>query len=305
MLKYAQSFCVLVEELHFSRAAARLHLTQPALSHQIKKLEQQIGCALLLRSPHKVTLTEAGMILARELGAALSHANRAVQLAQDAARGDAGALAIGYCELPAAGNMMGIIRRYTQLYPGVELTLRNITTIEQAVELTAGSIDVGFLHPPLDAPQLVLRPAGEEWIVAALHADHVLASRPVLKLVELMSERLIVCAEALGPVMYNSILAACGKAGFQPKLREEMFRWHSMLDQAASGLGVAFVPESLAGSTHAKLIFRPVEDLNVKLQTSIATAGEPTRPSVIRFLAIATSRLNGDGQEGSLSPAAF
>lgn len=292
MLKYAQSFCVLVEELHYSKAAARLHLTQPALTYQIKKLEEQIGCTLLRRSPHKVIPTEAGVILARELSVALSQVNRAAQLAQDAARGDAGALAIGYCELPEAGSMTTIIRRYTELYPGVDVTLRNLPTIEQAVALTAGSIDVAFLHPPLNAPQLLMRPAGEEWIVAALHADHALARKHALSLAELNSECLIVCAEELGPFMYNSIVAACGRAGFQPKLREEMFRWHSMLDQAASGLGVAFVPESLAG-THPELVFRPIEDLDVKLQTSIATAGEPTRPAVIRFLATATSYLNG------------
>lgn len=291
MLKYAQSFCVLVEELHFSKAAARLHLTQPALSHQIKKLEEQIGCTLLRRSPHKVILTEAGAILARELSLALNQVNWAVQLAQDAARGDAGALAIGYCELPEAGNMAAIIRRYTELYPGVDVSLRNLPTIEQAVALTTGSIDVAFLHPPLNAPQLVMQPAGEEWVVAALRADHPLAGKPVLRLIELMSECLIVCAEVLGPFMYNSIVTACGKAGFQPKLREEMFRWHSMLDQAASGLGVALVPGSLAG-THPQLVFRPIEDLDVKLQTSIATAGEPTRPAVIQFLATAISYLD-------------
>lgn len=291
MLKYAQSFCVLVEELHYSKAAARLHLTQPALTYQIKKLEEQIGCTLLRRSPHQVILTEAGVILARELSAALSHVERAVQLAQDAARGDAGALAIGYCELTEAGHMAAIIRRFTQSYPRVDITLRNLPTIEQAAALATGSIDVAFLHPPLNTPPLLMRPAGEEWIVAALQADHALAGKPVLRLAELMSERLIVCAEELGPILYNSILAACGGAGFQPKLREEMFRWHSMLDQAASGLGVALVPQSLAGS-HPQLVFRRIEDLEVKLQTAIATAGEPTRPAVIRFLATAMSYLD-------------
>lgn len=297
MLKYAESFCVLVEELHFSKAAARLHLTQPALSHQIKKLEQEIGCTLLRRSPHKVLLTEAGLILARELRTALSHVNRAVQEAQDAARGDAGALAIGYCELPQAGQMTTIIRRYKTLYPGVDVTLRNLPTNDQAVALAAGSIDVAFLHPPLNSSQLVMRPAGEELIVAALPADHALASNPFLRLADLRSERLIVCAEATGAFMYHSILAACGRAGFQPQLREEKSSWHAMLDQAASGLGVAFIPESFTSSTHAQLVFRPIEDLDVKLQTAIATAGEPTRPAVARFLATAISCLNSETRE--------
>ncbi len=299
MLKYAESFCVLVEELHFSKAAARLHLTQPALSHQIKKLEQTIGCTLLRRSPHKVILTEAGMILARELGAALSHVNRAVQQAQDAARGDAGALAVGYCELPQAGHMTTIIRRYKALYPGVDVTLRNLPTNDQAVALAAGSIDVAFLHPPLHHAQLVMRQAGEEPIIAALPADHALAEKPALLLGDLMSERLIVCAEATGAFMYHSILAACGKAGFQPQLREEKNSWHAMLDQAASGLGVAFVPESLTSNTHSQLVFRHIENFDVRLQTAIATAGEPSRPAVTRFLATAASCLKEQAGRGT------
>lgn len=294
MLKYAESFCILVEELHFSRAAARLHLTQPALSHQIKKLEQDIGCTLLRRSPQRVILTEAGSILARELGVALSQVRRAVQQAQDAERGDAGALAIGYCELPEAGGMTTIIRRYTELYPGVDVTLRNLPTVDQVVALAAGSIDVGFLHPPLNTTQLLMRLAGTERMVAAVPADHALAAAPVLRLADLSSERLIICAESVGPFMYHSILAACGRAGFQPRLREEKDRWHAMLDQAASGLGVALVPETLT-KAQDHLVFRHVEDLDVVLETAIATLGEPTRPAVHRFLATASSYLGNSG----------
>lgn len=288
MIKYGHSFCILAEELHFNKAAARLHLTQPALTYQIKKLEEQLGCTLLKRSPHRVYLTEAGIILARELSAALNHVNGAFKMAQDASRGDSGALAIGYCELPEAGNMTTAIRHYTELYPGVDVSLVNMPTVEQVDALTTGSIDVAFLHPPLNAPQLVMRPVGEEYIVAAIRADHAFAARPALHLADLAPERLIVCAEQLGPIMYNSIVAACGNAGFQPKLREEMFRWHSMLDQAASGLGIALVPASLAGM-HPLLVFKPVPDLGVKLLTAIATLGEPTRPAVSRFIATAIS----------------
>ncbi|QHD06942.1 LysR family transcriptional regulator [Pseudomonas sp. R76] len=287
MLKYAHSFCVLAQELHFSRAASRLHLTQPALSHQIKKLEEEIGCTLLIRSPQKVMLTEAGLILARELSVALNQMNNAVQQAQDAERGDAGALAIGYCELPEAGRMSLIIRRYTTMYPGVDVTLRKLSTNDQVSALTTGSIDIAFLHPPVNAVQLVMRPAGDEWMVAVLHANHVLADRPTLRLAHLKTERLIVCAEETGAFMYNSILAACGSAGFQPRLREEKTSWHTMLDMAASALGVAFVPHSMKGLGNANLVFRVVDDLNVKLETAIATGAEPIRPAVSRFLEVA------------------
>jgi len=292
MFKYAQSFCALVEELHFSRAAARLHLTQPALSHQIKKLEEEVGFQLLQRSPHKVVVTDAGAILARELGAALSHVSRAVQQARDVARGEAGALAIGYCELPQAGRMTAIIRKYNELFPSVEVTLHNMPTIEQVVALQTGSIDVAFLHPPIHQPKLSMHFAGDERIGAALMADHPLASKSELRLADLAGERLIVSAEEIGPVMYHSIIAACGECGFQPRLREERYRWHAMLDQAAAGLGVALVPETLSRSAHDQLVFRPVAGLDIRLQTAIATTGEPMKPVVTRFMATAASFLN-------------
>ncbi|SET64665.1 DNA-binding transcriptional regulator, LysR family [Pseudomonas sp. NFR09] len=287
MFKYAHSFCVLAQELHFSRAASRLHLTQPALSHQIKKLEEEIGCTLLVRSPQKVMLTEAGVILAKELAVALNQMSNAVQQAQDAERGESGALAIGYCELPEAGRMSLVIRRYTAMYPGVDVTLRKLSTNDQVVALASGSIDVAFLHPPVNSVELMIRSAGDEWMVAALPANHALAALPTLRLADLKAERLIVCAEETGAFMYNSILAAFGNAGFQPRLREEKNSWHTMLDQATSGLGVALVPQSLIRAGNSQLVFRAVDDLNVKLETAIATAADSSRPAVSRFLEVA------------------
>lgn len=289
MFKYAQSFCVLVEELHFSRAAARLHLTQPALSHQIKKLEEEVGCPLLLRSPHKVVVTDAGKLLARELTAALTLVDRAVEEARDVARGDAGMLAIGYCELPQAGHMTAIIRRYRELFPGVDITLHNMPTIDQIEALQKGAIDIAFLHPPIHQTNLSLQFAGEERIGAAMRADHPLANKQGLQLSDLSQERLIVSAEEIGAVLYHSIVSACSKCGFQPILREERFRWHAMLDQAAVGLGVALVPETLCSSSNDLVVFRPVQDLNIMLQTAIATTGSPVKPVVSSFMATAAA----------------
>jgi DNA-binding transcriptional LysR family regulator len=286
MLKFARSFCVLAEELHFSRAAARLLITQPALSHQIKMLEAEVGCALLRRSPQQVTLTEAGTVLARELGVALAHVRRAVDEALDVARGDAGALAIGYCELPLAGDLAAIIRRFGTLYPRVEVTLRTLPTNDQAVALVSGSIDIGFLHPPLDTPGLVLRPAGRERMVVAMPPDHGLARQPVLRLVNLATERLIFCVEETATHMHQDILAACARAGFKPQFREVENSWHAMVNQAAAGLGVALVPETLAAGNAAHVVFRTVEDLTLHLHTAIATADREVRPAVAQFLAL-------------------
>jgi DNA-binding transcriptional LysR family regulator len=286
MLKFARSFCILAEELHFGRAAARLHVTQPALSHQMKALERDIGCALLRRSSHQVALTEAGVVLASALGAALDQVNRAVQQAVDVARGEAGALAVGYCELPLAGGLSATVQRFSGLYPQVAVTLHSMPTNEQVAALLGGSIDIGFVHPPLDSKPLTLRPAGAEPMLAAVPRTHRLAHGAKLLLRDLRDERLICCSEAGAPHMYRAMLAACGRAGFTPRVGVEDNSWHAMVNQAAAGLGVALVPASLAASTAPHVVFLPVEGLELTLQTAIATAAGPVRPAVARFLAL-------------------
>jgi DNA-binding transcriptional LysR family regulator len=283
MLRYARSFCILAEELHFSRAAARLNMTQPALSHQIKALEQEIGCSLLHRSPHSVSLTDAGAVLARELRVVLAQVGRAVQETLDVARGDAGALAIGYCELPMAGGLARIMQQYAALYPRVEVTLHTLPTNQQAAALRSGSIDIGFLHPEIDADFLVVRPAGDERMVAALPPTHPLAARNQLMLSDLAGEKLIFCTETSAPHMHHAVLSACGRAGFTPRQRPAEESWHAMACLAAAGQGVALVPESL-GVGLAQVVLRPIADLDLRLQTAIATAGVPVRPAVLRFL---------------------
>jgi len=287
MIRFARGFCIVAEELHFGRAAARLNVTQPALSHQIKMLEQDLGFSLLKRSPHQVTLTDAGAVLARELGVALAHIERAVQEARDVARGDAGVLTIGYCELPDAGGMSATLRRFIVRYPHIEVRLQTVSSDEQGAALAAGRIDIGFIHPPIDDRHLILRPAGQQDMVAALSANHVLADRPALRLADLSREPIIFCSEQSAPYMHRAIMAACARAGFQPRLRAGENSWHAMVGQAMAGLGVALVPASLAAGSSARAVFKPVMDLDLQLYTAIATAGEPKRPAVTRFLAMA------------------
>jgi len=285
MLKFARSFCVLAEELHFGRAAARLHVTQPALSHQIKALEREVGCAVLRRSPQHVVLTEAGAVLARGLGVALEQTERALREAVEIARGDAGLLAIGYCASTQTGGLASLLQRFSSQYPRVDIILRNLPTDAQEAALLSGAIDIGFLHPPLEATQLVLRPAGTERMVAVFPAGHPLLARKHLALADLAPERLIFCSAASAPHMHHAVQTACGRAGFQPRFRPAEDTWHSMADQAAAGLGVALLPESMAAAAGPHLAFRVLDGLDLRLQVAIATKTGKLRPGVERFLA--------------------
>jgi DNA-binding transcriptional LysR family regulator len=287
MLRYANAFCILAEELHFGRAAARLNITQPALSHQIKMIEQSVGCRLLDRSPHKVALTEAGAGFARELSAALAHIARARELAINVARGDAGALSIGYCELPWSGGLPRIVQRYTKRFPGMQVSLRPLPTHEQVQGLLSGALDVAFLHPPIDDSGLSLRHAGSEPMVAALSADHRLAGCESLALSALSGEQLIICSGVSAPHLHRAVLGACAQAGIEPRLNLIHDSWHAMAAGAIAGLGIALLPQSLRRSFAADLIFKPLSGLDYTLETALATKAKPWRPAVARFVEIA------------------
>ncbi len=291
MLRYAAGFCALAEELHFGRAAARLHVTQPALSYQLKMMEQAVGCQLVQRSSHGVALTEAGAALARELTIALAQLGRARTAAIDIARGEAGALTIGYCELPWGGNLSGIIPAYAARYPGVHVSLRALSTNGQVAGLLDGSVDVGFLHPPVDTDALCLRPAGEEPMVAAMLPGHRLAGRDGLRIADLAGERLIFCSAASAPRLHRAVVDGCAQAGFVPRVSTEADSWHAMAAEAAAGLGIALVPETLRDSFGGGIVFRPLTDLDWRLQTAIATTAGQRRPAVVRFLEVAEGLL--------------
>ena len=289
MFRYARSFCVLAEELHFGRAAARLGISQPALSHRMKMLEQEIGCTLVSRSPHHVSLNEAGAGLARELSAAMAQIARARQTAVDVARGQAGALSIGYGELLWSGGLIPIVQRYRELFPNIQVSLRALTTNEQVEALLNGSIDIGILHPPVVAQELMLIPAGQERLVAAFSLSHRFGASVVLHVADLAAEPLIFCSAASAPALHRRIMDSCAAAGFDPCIGNVGEDWHSMAAGAAAGIGVAMLPESLCTAFAAHLSHKPIADFPHTLQTAIATLQSRTRPAVTGFEEIATT----------------
>src|SRR5688500_10847753 len=193
----------LAEALHFGRAADRLHVSQPALSKRIRKLEARIGGPLLVRRYRDVRLTEAGRLLAERGRQLLRESEAAVALSQRAARGEAGRLRIGFGIASILGLLPDVLLRFRESYPGVHLHLRDMSTPDQIQALASGDIDVGFVRLPLADGRLVVRSILDERLVLALgprggwQARHGLRSvsyEPVLLVGRHRSERLIVPA---------------------------------------------------------------------------------------------------------------
>ena len=163
-----RAISVLAETLHFGRAAERLHVSQPALSKRIHRMEDRIGGRLLVRGYRDVRLTEAGRLLASRGRQVLSDSAEIVALSERAARGEAGALRIGFGIASILGFLPKVLLRFRRAYPDVLLQLRDMPTPDQVNALVNQSIDIGFVRRPVRDDRLVMRPVLNERLAAAL-----------------------------------------------------------------------------------------------------------------------------------------
>src|SRR5438270_3418464 len=152
-LRHLRYFMAVAEELHFSRAAERLHISPPSLTQQIQSLEQELGARLFLRTKREVKLTDAGARFLEEARTTLRHAQRAQVVARRAARGEMGRVEIGFVSSAAcAGLLTASVPAYRDAYPLVELSMRKMETAKQIEQLTGSRLDIGFLRPPTRYP---------------------------------------------------------------------------------------------------------------------------------------------------------
>src|SRR6476661_4356434 len=163
-----QAVVALADSLHFGRAADRLHVSQPALSKRLRKLEGRIGGPLLVRGYRDVRLTEAGRLLADRGRLLLRESEAAVALSQQAARGEAGRLRIGFGIASILGLLPDVLLRFRRTYPTVQLQLRDMSTPDQIAALESRDIDVGFVRLPVRGDRLVVRQVLDERLALAI-----------------------------------------------------------------------------------------------------------------------------------------
>jgi len=171
-LRHLRYFLVVADELHFGRAAARLRITQPPLSQQIRQLEDQLGVVLLQRTKRRVQLTDAGRAFQEAARQVLAQAEQAVQTAQRAHRGELGPLTVGFVGSAIAGIFLELLSAFRTRCPDVELTLQELTTAQQVQALREWRIDVGVLRPPIGEEALALETIGRESLVVVLPKTH-------------------------------------------------------------------------------------------------------------------------------------
>ena len=279
-------FVAVAEELHFGKAAARLQITQPALSRQIHRLETELGIKLLLRTKRTVELTEAGIVFLGEIRKALQQVDVAVRVAQRVARGEVGSLRIGFTPSSMHTVLPEILRHFRDRYPDVKLTMTEICTLDQVNGLRAETIDLGFLHPPIDDSFLKLYPLHGERLLVVLPHTHVLAKQQEIPLKSLATESFILHPRHEGPILYDQILRLCSQAGFEPRVVYEDNQHQTRVGLVVAGMGITFVPESLKKAGLTGVSYCTLTDESLELQLAVAWRSQQVSPVVQRFLTV-------------------
>ncbi len=243
-LRQLRYLVALDEERHFTRAAAREHVAQPALSQQLRRLEEELGLALVTRTTRRVELTEAGETLVRRARRALAEVDAARAEIDDLVGVRAGRVVIGAMQSLGPFDLSELLGTYFALHPGVELTVREEVSDPLLAMLAADAVDVAFLslaedfdRDLFDARTLLVEP-----MVAVMAIDHPLAGRTRLDLADLRDERFITFREGAG--LRRILLAATAEAGFVPQIAFESNNVLRGRALAARGLGVSVVPTS-------------------------------------------------------------
>lgn len=265
-------FIAVAEQLHFGRAAAALHISQPPLSRAIRALEERLGMALFVRNRRKVELTPAGARLLEEARRTLGQLERTVLELRGMASGERGRLRIGFVSLADYGVLPSLLKSYKAARPGVQLALREMLSPEQSLALAAGELDFGLLLPPVsEAEGLEHLVVQRERFVAALPARHRLAAaRGPLAMSDLAGESFVMVPRDIAPGLYDIVSGLAARAGFSLNVAQEAIQMQTVVSLVSSGLGVAVVPGSVANLGRRGVVYRRLSDRHPMLELWLA-----------------------------------
>jgi LysR family transcriptional regulator, benzoate and cis,cis-muconate-responsive activator of ben and cat genes len=285
-LRHLRYFIAVAEELHFGRAAQRLHIAQPGLSQQIQALESQLGVSLLARTRRRVELTAAGRVFLEEGRRALVQLERAENLARRASTGDIGRLTIGGTESATWVVLPELLREFRKRYQNVDLAIREMPSPLQLEALRNGEIDVGFVRPPISTEGVVSRTVLEERLGILLPKGHALAKRAEIPIAALRDEPLVI-HPARPSGWADFMVAICRNAGFEPRIAQEASETATAVSFVAAGLGSTIVPVSLKGLVRPGVVYRPVSNPAPRAQLLLVYRSGVAPPTLTRLLEVA------------------
>ncbi|HTG97258.1 MAG TPA: LysR family transcriptional regulator [Burkholderiales bacterium] len=285
-------FVAVAEHLHFGRAAAALHISQPPLSRAIRALEERVGVRLFARSRRRVELTPEGTRLLGEARRVLGQLERTVQEVRGMARGEEGRLRIGFVSLADYGVLPELLKSFKSTRPGIALALREMLSPEQAAALAAGELDFGFLLPPVSGAEALEHIVVQrERFVAALPVRHRLATaKGKLAVSALADEPFVMVPRDIAPGLYDIVTGLAARAGISFNVAQEAIQMQTVVSLVSSGLGAAIVPGSIANLGRRGVVYRELADPHPKLDLWLAWPRSDLSIAARDFLALARRR---------------
>lgn len=286
-LRHLRYFVAVAEELHFGRAAERLHLSQPPLSQQIRRLEEILGYPLFTRTSRSVKLTSAGEILLERARRTLRNVQRDISEIRSVGEGEVGSLNVGFVGSAMLTTLPEIFRKYREAYPRVHLRLYESFTSEVARGLENGTLDAGILRDSDVLDTLHVTPLFSEPYVAVLPATHQCAKQKSISPGMLRDEPFVYYPRSAGARAFEKPLTLFEEHGFRPHIVQEASHWLSILRLVGAGLGVSVAPACVRRISSPEVVCLPLRNAKVASNIELGRVKGDSRPIVEHFVRIA------------------
>lgn len=292
-LRQWRQFVAVADELHFGRAAARLHMTQPPLTQAIASLERSLGVRLFDRTKRSVALTATGAALLPEVRDLLARAQALPARALAAAAGEVGRLRLAFVSTVGFDLLPRWVTAFRRAWPGVALELIEATGDVQQQQLMQGEVDAGFLlHAPgFSPPGLAQLSLAQEPLVLAVPQGHALADAPVLALEAVLGEPMVMFPRRILPSVFDAVFGLYHAAGRSPQVAQEAIQMQTIVNLVSAGLGVAWVPESVRQFQRPGVVYRTVRAPRGQgtpiCETSLVWRASAVTPALARLLEFA------------------
>ena len=299
-LRHLRYFVAVAEELHFTRAAERLHMGQPPLSQQIRLLEEEVGARLLERTRRWVRLTEAGRLFLADARRILALADQASATARRAERGEVGELRIGFtASTPLTDVFNRVVNTYRKQYPQVTLTMIDLTTMRQLQAITDRVIDLGFLRPPAGEtpPDIRIASLRQEPLMLVAPAAHPLLRQREIGVRDLASHPFVTFLPDAGTGIQRQVLQLCREAGFAPEVALQAGEGSTIIGLVAAGCGISILPESFSAIRVKGVRYRRLVDAGAVTELMLACRAGESGALVQGFFEMA-QRVGGEEELG-------
>lgn len=285
-LRQLKYFIAVAEEMHFGRAALRLHMTQPPLSQAIQNLEALLGTQLFIRSTRHIQLSAAGIALLPEAKRLIGQANLLPEIAKRAANGQTGTLHLAFISIADYSILPSVLRRFTQAHQAVKIELSEATSDKQLLLLEKSEIDLGFLIPPIPAAlarQIHYKKIRSESLILAIPESAAQRENPQ-DLTTYKDLPLILFPRKIAPALHDSILSCFGAAELTPQISQEAIQMQTIIALVSASMGIALVPESVSNLKREGVIYYPLKQKQTGVEIGVAWRKDNPSPVLQAFL---------------------